>query len=61
MKLYEDFYDGKQRRRKELKAKKDRLFELERLKFDKTEKAYELREALRAECMKLEKELEGLK
>lgn len=51
------YFDDKQRKRKELKAKKDRLFELERLKFDKTEMAYQLREKLRKEIIQLEKEL----
>jgi hypothetical protein len=44
-----------------LKNKKERLFELERLKFDKTEKAYEIREALRAEILTKEKEIEDYK
>jgi hypothetical protein len=44
-----------------LKDKKERLFELERLKFDKTEKAYELRESLRAEILIKEKEIEDYK
>jgi hypothetical protein len=44
-----------------LKNKKERLFELERLKFDKTEKAYELRESLRAEILIKEKEIEDYK
>jgi len=54
------YYDEKQRKRKELKSKKDRLFELERLKFEKDESAYKLKEDLRKEIIKLEKELNDL-
>lgn len=54
------YYDQKQRMRKELKDKKQRLFELERLKFDKEESAWKLRESLRLEVIKLEGELNDL-
>lgn len=56
----ESAYEEKKRLKKELKQKKERLFELERLKFDKEETAFSLKEKLRLEVIKLEKEIDGL-
>lgn len=41
----------------ELKKKKDHLYELDKLKFEKDEPAFKLKEKLRLEIIALEKEL----
>lgn len=51
--------EARQALQRALKSKKDLLIEWERLRFDKNESAYELREKLRKEIMQIEKDLKN--